>query len=731
MGVSINNLAKMTIQSLQTDGVKKTAKRGYSYLSCLEPRAKQYRKAISIYADVLFINGCDLPHPSRYRVSHQIEQLLAKNIVASEVYYTNITLDLVKRYRLFIFYRCPYTDTVGEFIAMIKKCHKHVLFDVDDLVIDESYSQTVEYLKTLSQHDQDSYYDGVRLMQKTLKLCEGAITTTETLAQELKKYVPRVFINRNLASAQMIQLSEKAFNARLNMHSYNTVDIGYFSGSITHNQDFEMILPAIIRLMNTYDNVRLSLVGKIALPDELKVFDNRVVYNEFVDWRKLPALLASVDINIAPIEKTIFNSAKSENKWIEAALVRVPTIASNVGAFSQMVENKKTGILCENTIDAWYLAMESLVKDADYRAEIAQNAYLYVIKNCSTIVKSVEFAEYVKSWLVPNIFMVFPQIQISGKIMVPIQHCILLIKRGYDVTILNENNVETQEEVIFEGYSIPVLNKRKVSILGSIDIAVGTFYTSMNFVTTYVNIKKRVYLVQGYETNLFRAGEALRVRAEQTYSPTIDVKFITTSKWCEKWLREKYHHESRYVPVGIDSKCFYPEKRKFGSKIRVLIVGSTNDYYIDTNEVSCIADRLDKEKYEIRYMSYQGEKNKKRCYKDRFLHQTSYNRGSKIYGQCDILIQTSINVGSLYLLLEMMATGGFVVAIHNKDNSECLVDEENCMMYSQGDIDKAINCIERITKESVLRDKLYQNGIETVKARDWSKIEADTVCLYE
>ena len=89
-----------------------------------------------LYADVLFINGCYLPHPSRYRVSHQREQLLAKNIVTSEIFYTDLTLDLVKRYRLFIFYRCPYTDTVGSFIEFAKKYHKHVLFDMDDLLID-------------------------------------------------------------------------------------------------------------------------------------------------------------------------------------------------------------------------------------------------------------------------------------------------------------------------------------------------------------------------------------------------------------------------------------------------------------------------------------------------------------------------------------------------------------------------------------------------------------------
>ena len=42
------------------------------------------------FMDVLFINGCDksVPHPPRYRVTHQREQLLAFGIESNEVFYT-------------------------------------------------------------------------------------------------------------------------------------------------------------------------------------------------------------------------------------------------------------------------------------------------------------------------------------------------------------------------------------------------------------------------------------------------------------------------------------------------------------------------------------------------------------------------------------------------------------------------------------------------------------------
>ena len=59
---------------------------------------------------------------------------------------------------------------------------------------------------------------------------------------------------------------------------------------------------------------------------------------------KTAAVIAEMDINLAPLEDTIFNRAKSENKWIEAALVKVVTIASDVGAFHDCIEDGKTGV---------------------------------------------------------------------------------------------------------------------------------------------------------------------------------------------------------------------------------------------------------------------------------------------------------------------------------------------------------------------------------------------------
>ena len=98
------------------------------------------------------------------------------------------------------------------------------------------------------------------------------------------------------------------------------VKIGYFSGSISHNENFELIKPAIKQLLTKYSNVQLHIVGILDIPQDMKPFENQIVTHDYVDWDKLPALISEVDINLAPLVDSIFNRAKSEIKWIDCLL---------------------------------------------------------------------------------------------------------------------------------------------------------------------------------------------------------------------------------------------------------------------------------------------------------------------------------------------------------------------------------------------------------------------------
>ena len=714
------NLVSKTFKTLKNEGIGSTIRKTKNYINI---KAYNY-KYKNICADVLIINGCSLPHPQRYRVDHQVEQLNASGLSAQKINYENLTLDKLKYFRAFIFFRCPITPVVEEFINIAKSENKKVFFDIDDLVIDKKYTNTIKYLDTMNKAERELYDNGVERMQKTLKMCDYAITTTSRLSDELLYYVKEVYVNRNVASEEMAMLSNRALSEK---KEHDEVIIGYLSGSITHNPDVELILPVLIKLLKKYDNLKLVLVGEITVPDSLKEFKDKINIKPFLSWQELPKIISEIDINLAPLEDSVFNEAKSENKWLEAALVKVVTVASNVGAFAEQINDGVDGILCSNEKE-WEVKLSKLIEDKNYRNKIATSAYNRVIKNNITTYTGHGLSKFIKSKLNSNIAFVLPTTNISGGVNVIMKHIDILKRSGYDVTVINMDNSCDDFETRWG--KVRVLKKYNTQYLIHFDIMVATLWSTVQFVKEYPSARNKLYLVQNFETDFQNFGDYARLTANSTYEEDYNIKYITISKWCQNWLLDIFEKESKYAPNGIDLEQFKFKKRDFKGKIKILVEGNSKDYYKNVDESFKIVERLDKDKYEIHFLSYQGEP-KKWYHVDKFMHKVPYSEVWEVYQDADILIKSSLLESFSYPPLEMMATGGLAVVAPNGGNIEYLKDKENCLLYEPGNIDDAVDKIEMLINNKTLRDKLIKGGLKTAESRSWDKIENCILDIYK
>lgn len=740
------NLASKTISTLQNDGPKKVYQKTCLYLKRRKDAKLEETYTKGCFRDVLFVNGCDehLPHPGRYRVTHQREQLEALGFSTGEIYYQNIEQDILGYYRTILFFRCPYTPKLEEIVKLAKRLNKTVLYDIDDLVFDTIYTDQIPYLETMNLQERQEYDQNVRNMGELLQLCDGAVTTTECLAKELKKYVPEVVINRNVASEEMVMLSAKALlnrkerneSTRNSGNLNKKIKIGYFSGSITHNDDFNLILPVLAELLDKYKNLELCLAGELDVPEQLKPFENQLVKYPFTSWRNLTEMIAQTDINIAPLTQSVFNEAKSENKWMEAALVKIPTVASDLGAFREMVKNGENGILCRDA-DEWKEALEALINNEAYRIKLGNAAYEYCIHHCTTAVTGQVLADFIHKKETSNLMLVLPGFQVSGGVMVALQHARILQEWGRDVTLLSIDEEGRENWYSFENSLFPVLNLNSCKIKGRIDWCVATMWSTCSWLDQLETVEQKGYLVQNYEPDFYLAGNPLRMQARATYGVHPNWKYLTISRWCEKWLKEDYGHQAKYAPNGLDLKKFQKSEGDFmtgfpgndNRKIRILIEGDSSAWHKNVDESFQIAQLLDPEKFEIWYMAYHGTP--KDWYRvDHFWGEVPYEKVQEVYQQCDILLKSSVLESFSYPPLEMMASGGLVVAVQNGGNQEYLKDEENCLIYPVGNIQAGVDAILRLCRDEALRKRLQKNGKETAKQRDWSALKEKILNLY-
>ena len=92
-------------------------------------------------------------------------------------------------------------------------------------------------------------------------------------------------------------------------------------------------------------------------------------------WQHLPGYLAQLDINLAPlVAGNPFAESKSAIKYMEAALVRCPTIASACAEFKEAICDGEDGFLAHNDKE-WLRKLTLLVEDAQFRVEMGKWAY--------------------------------------------------------------------------------------------------------------------------------------------------------------------------------------------------------------------------------------------------------------------------------------------------------------------------------------------------------------------
>ena len=327
---------------------------------------------------ILFV-GEEISFASRYRVEHFREQLILNGYASKFIQMDQTEQEKIEEYTAVVMYRCSKLMEAEMLANRAKAAGIPVYYDVDDLVFDYEKISGLHFLKGSEYSDFRTTTDRIH---GCMEFCDGYFTSTETLAKEIREEFPGkpVVINRNCMSMEMEVLSHEAVEQT--DKDKDRIYIGYLSGSRTHDQDFAQVEAALLEVMQRHPEVYLKLVGVL---DEsgMAPVQNRIEKLPFMDWRQLPGVIAGLDINLMPLENSLFHCCKSENKWTEAALVKVPSVMSHNREMEYVVENGKDGWMC-TTKEEWVSALESLVTDEKARKAMGEAAHEKVMEHYLT-----------------------------------------------------------------------------------------------------------------------------------------------------------------------------------------------------------------------------------------------------------------------------------------------------------------------------------------------------------
>lgn len=326
---------------------------------------------------------------SRYRLDHYREELIFKGIQTDFVEVKDIDdsyinyLEMSKYESLFI-YRCRENTNLTKLINKFKSNSLKVYYDIDDYIFNYDDIKNLDFLKGPEYANFDEYSKNIK---KCMDLCDTFMTSTEMLKSKIKEEYPKkeVIVNRNVASIEMLIESLKAKNIRDKRKQTDKIVIGYFSGSNTHNADFDLISDSLLELMEINSNIHLLIGGCLELDKRYEKYCERIEKAGFVDWRELPKLISRVDINLMPVEDTVFHWCKSENKWMEAGLVGVVTIASRNPELEKCIEDGVNGVLFSNESE-FLDRLKYLISEKKYRMNMSKSAHDIISKQKKTYI---------------------------------------------------------------------------------------------------------------------------------------------------------------------------------------------------------------------------------------------------------------------------------------------------------------------------------------------------------
>jgi len=310
----------------------------------------------------------DLAGCGFYRIAQPFMWLEERR--AANIKLMNITSLIVhRRFSNLLIIQRQFHEKIMDHLKMVKEKYQiPIVYELDDDLwgISRNSPAFSTYHKS----------DVLTRAKECINFCDAVTTSTTPLAKVLREFNDNVFVLPNC-------LDFRLWKQRKEHLDKEKIVIGWF-GSPTHFDDLDRIKNVFTTILNKNKNVIFRFMGYLYAPLKNYVSTGRVELVKGVKVEQYPrhAQLNAPDIFLIPVTDTRFNHSKSSLKWLEAAAMGVPVVASNEMPYKSVISHGKTGFLANTDIE-WLNYINELIESAELRAKIGQASYEWVKKNRS------------------------------------------------------------------------------------------------------------------------------------------------------------------------------------------------------------------------------------------------------------------------------------------------------------------------------------------------------------
>lgn len=302
--------------------------------------------------------------PYRYRCQHACEQLRGDGVVANVAHVEDPgLLESLESYSVVVLFRLPWRERVEAIVDTARRLGIPIVFDVDDLVFDPVSADLMTFRSRYSDTEwRESYGRYIDAVHRTFQMCDLFVGSTPALAERAAQLGKAAVCHPNVVPRTYLRSGERVRRARRWLRKHPT--IGYFSGSNTHDEDFNHIGGALLRVLRERPGTRLVIGGFLDIGADWPELEQQIVRLPHVHWSQYGWALGLCHVTIAPLAThNLFTDSKSALKFFEAGAFYVPTVATPVREMARAIRHDVDGWLAE-TEDEWARALHQALDDS-------------------------------------------------------------------------------------------------------------------------------------------------------------------------------------------------------------------------------------------------------------------------------------------------------------------------------------------------------------------------------